>query len=409
MTTMPFWTQKTISWARAKIRRILGYPFVRNVNGVKAEAGKRRCLMVYLSLPFTRRSNHPSFLTHQNLGQAKMMALALGEAGYVVDVADLRSPRIPNSAGSYDMILTHHPSLALIQNHLTADTTVIYLASCMHPVEHNRLVNARRVALEKRRQCRIPPFEVNDERITVLSRADAITGFGNQSTMGTWSNVFPLPLYCFNNSGFEWIRPAVKVAHDYAYHFLFLGSVDQIRKGLDLLLEVFPKHPDWHLHVAAHYDLEPEFCACYHRELHHTANIHLHGVVVIGSREWDSLIKQCAFVILPSCSEGQAGSVIQAMYAGLIPVVTPTTGIDVEAFGVLLPNDPLPVLTDTLAHLAMMPTAELNRRRKATLMAAHIQYSEVAFQARWNEIVQSMTGIGRPLQKTTPVQTARIQ
>ena len=322
-----------------------------------------------------------------------MMAFALGEAGYVVDVADVRAPRIPGSSGSYDLILTHHPSLALIQDHLTADTTVVYLASGMHHSEHNRLVNARRVALEKRRQCRIPPFAVNDETISVLPRADAITGFGNKSTMGTWASVFSGPIFPFNNSGFAWIRQAEEIARDYARHFLFFGSVDQVRKGLDLLLETFPGHPDLHLHVAGYYEREPGFCECYERELYRTPNVHLYGEIEIGSTQWMSLIKQCAFVILPSCSEGQAGSVIQAMYAGLIPVVTPATGIDVSDCGFVLEGEPPDTLERDLLRLAALPDETLREHRQLTLQVAHSKYSEAAFEARWREIAKAFRAL----------------
>ncbi|MEI7437331.1 MAG: glycosyltransferase family 4 protein [bacterium] len=317
------------------------------------------------------------------------MAFALGEAGYVVDVADVRTPQIPASAGLYDLILTHHPSLALIQDHLTSDAKVVYLAAGMNHAECNRRVNARRAAIQKRRLSRIPPYEVNDEMLSVLSRADAIAGFGNQSTMGTWARAFSGPIFPFDNSGFGWIRQADEVARDYASHFLFFGSVDQVRKGLDLLLEVFPKHPDLHLHVAGHYEREPEFCACYDHELRQTANIHTHGVVVIGSKNWDSLIKQCAFVILPSCGEGQAGSVIQAMYAGLIPVVTPAAGIDVSNCGFVLEGEPPDALERDLLRLASLPEATLRERRELTLQVAHGKYSAAAFESRWLEIAKA--------------------
>lgn len=387
--------QSRLAWLRASVRQALGYPFVRNVNRAAEGSGCRRCLLVYLSPPFTRPPGHPSFLLHQNLGQAKIMASVLDEAGYSIDVADVRSRRLPASAGVYDLIVTHHPSFKFISGHLSEQTVVAYLAAGMHHAVHNRLVTARLDALESRRHCRIPPFALHDEAMTVLTRADAVTGFGNRVTMGTWENAFQGTLYPFNNSGFGWIRPAAAPACDFARHFLFFGSTDQVRKGLDLLLEVFPRHPGLHLHVAGYYGREPEFCACYRRELYHVPTIHLHGEVVIGSPVWESLIRQCAFVILPSCSEGQAGSVVQAMLAGLIPVVTPAVGLDVEPFGVLLPDDPLPVLDATVERLAMIPAGDLSRLRDETLKAARARYSESAFFSRWREIVRDLSCLGR--------------
>lgn len=322
-----------------------------------------------------------------------MIATALGEAGYVVDVADVRAARIPRGAGPYSLILTHHPSLELIQAHLHEDTRVVYLATGMQHSEHNRLVNARRVALEMRRRCRIPAYTVNDEKMSILARADAIAGFGNQATMGTWADVFAGPIHFFDNSGFGWIRPQAEPAPDCSRHFLFFGSVDQVRKGLDLLLETFPYWPDLHLHVAGYYAREPEFCECYRQELYETPNIHLHGEIEVGSAQWQFLVTQCAYVILPSCSEGQAGSVIQAMHAGLIPVVTLATGLDVACCGEMLPDEPEPVLKETVRRLADMPAEALSHRRREVLATARTKYSETAFLARWREIARNLAGV----------------
>ena len=390
---MPSFLDHWIARARRTARRIRGYPFVGNVNAADPELVRRRCLLLYLSLPFTRPPDHPSFLTHQNLGQAKSMARALGEAGYVVDVADVHTPRVPQASVPYDLVVTHHPSLSPIGHVVGPSTTVVYLASGMQHAEHNRLVRQRRESLEQRRQCRMPPFAVNDETMSVLPRASVIAGFGNHVTMGTWALSFEGPRLPFDNYGFEWIRPAGGALPDRACHFLFFGSVDQVRKGLDLLLEVFPKHPGLYLHVAGHYAREPAFCACYDRELHRTPNIHLHGVIGIGTPDWDALIRQCAFAILPTCSEGQAGSVVQAMHAGLVPVVTPAAGIDVESFGILLPENPLPSLDETLERVAALPPSELARLRDATLTAAHSVYSETAFLNRWRKIVRAIESV----------------
>jgi hypothetical protein len=56
------------------------------------------------------------------------------------------------------------------------------------------------------------------------------------------------------------------------------------------------------------------------------------------SREFYKISDKCAFVILPSCSEGQAGSVVECMNQGLIPIVTEETRLDTEGFGVTLKN-----------------------------------------------------------------------
>ena len=41
----------------------------------------------------------------------------------------------------------------------------------------------------------------------------------------------------------------------------------------------------------------------------------------------------CGFIILPSCAESQYTSVLTAMFAGLIPICTIETGIDLDKSG----------------------------------------------------------------------------
>jgi glycosyltransferase involved in cell wall biosynthesis len=384
-----------LSQARALIRKLWGYPFIRNVYGVDCGEGRPRCLLVYLSVPFTRSSNHPSFLTHQNLSRAKMMASVLNTSGYVVDVADVRSAHLPRSCGVYDLIVTHQSSLEFLEGHFDDHSVVVYLATGLPHAEQNRRVKDRLAALEKRRHCLLPMVAVADEVMSVLARADAITGTGSFAGKTAWESVFSGPVHLFNNHGFGWIRPAEVMDDDSGRHFLFLGSVNQVLKGLDQLLDTFSQLPDFHLHIAGYYEKEYDFCACYKQELYQTPNIHGHGYIVIGSPQWDALVRRCAFVILPSCSEGQAGAVVQAMHAGLIPVVTPGVGIDAGAFGVMLPEDPFPVLGETVVRLGLMPPEALQKLRKATLTAAHEQYSEASFSKRWREIVDLVKDRGR--------------
>ena len=73
---------------------------------------------------------------------------------------------------------------------------------------------------------------------------------------------------------------------------------------------------------------EKEFCRVYEIELFHTSNIHTIGFVDIMSEEFHKLVDACAFSILPSCSEANAGAVLTAMSAGLIPIVSKEAGFE---------------------------------------------------------------------------------
>jgi len=108
-----------------------------------------------------------------------------------------------------------------------------------------------------------------------------------------------------------------------------------IHKGLDLLLEVFKDSPDLHLHVCGPIDDEPEFKACFYDELYKRKNIHTYGFIDLRSDVFDYLMKTCAFVIFPSCSEGGAASVVNVMgNGGLVPVVTRESSVSINDYGI---------------------------------------------------------------------------
>ncbi|WP_314621160.1 hypothetical protein, partial [uncultured Selenomonas sp.] len=96
----------------------------------------------------------------------------------------------------------------------------------------------------------------------------------------------------------------------------------QVHKGLDLLLEIFgQKDFPFELYICSSFQSEKEFCEVYKSELFHTSNIHSVGFIDIMGEKFCEISEKCSFTILPSCSEGVAGSALTAMSAGIIPIV----------------------------------------------------------------------------------------
>ena len=62
-------------------------------------------------------------------------------------------------------------------------------------------------------------------------------------------------------------------------------------------------------------------------------NIHPVGWVTVNGSEYNELVRKCAFVILPSCSEGQSGSVVQCMYSGLFLCLVPEEAGSISGAG----------------------------------------------------------------------------
>jgi hypothetical protein len=227
-----------------------------------------------------------------------------------------------------------------------------------------------------------------------VTQSDAIICFGNEFVMNSWKEVFTGPIYRFNNYGFKETEVLLdsKDFRTARENFLFLASGSQMQKGLDLLLEIFPQHPNLHLYVCSDFKGEDDFCSCYQKELYHTPNIHPIGRVRVNGPEFYDLVRKCAYVICPSCSEGQSGSVVQGMYSGLIPMVTRETGVDTGDFGITFSDDSLREIERVVVAVSRLPESWHREHSVKTRKISEEEYSEDAFVRRWRGILGELLG-----------------
>ncbi len=388
---MKYLFKKKYAQFRVIMRRLIGYPVIYNANKVNEANYNKRALLIYLVKPFLLKEDDPMFLKHQNLKQCKQIAAVLSELGYVVDVVDIRDMRFKPSK-DYDLIISHRVNLNSMETLFRKDTIKIYLSTGMNHIMHNIKIRRRYVSLFKRRNCRVKIRQLVTEDMPYVLNANAIIGFGNELTMNTWREIFKGPRYSFNNYGFRTTK-FLSDSKDFAIarkNFLFFASGTQVRKGLDLLLEIFPKHPDLNFYICSGFEHERDFCKCYHKELYETPNIHSIGWIRVNSDKFYELVQKCAYVVLPTCEEGQPGSVVQCMYAGLIPIVTKEAGIDTEDFGITVVDGSLEEIEKTIVELSKLPKEWHREHSIRTREVAENKFSEKAFMNRWREIISGI-------------------
>ena len=107
-------------------------------------------------------------------------------------------------------------------------------------------------------------------------------------------------------------------------NFLVLGVHGFVHKGNDLLIEVFRKHKEWNLYMCGT-NIKGE-CKKLGYEL--TDNIIDCGFVNTASEDFADLLRKCAYVLLPSCSEGMSTGLMTCMMHGIVPVTMRGTGMD---------------------------------------------------------------------------------
>jgi glycosyltransferase involved in cell wall biosynthesis len=332
----------------------------------------------------------PELLNHQNLRRCRSIAALLDEFGYVVDLVDVSDRRFTPDR-TYDLVVKDRVRLKHVEPAPTG-TIRLLLATTTNHVVHNRNLRRRHELLFRRRGRRIQLRRIYDEEMPYAVEADAIVGVGNDYTLGTWQENSNAARYPFNNCGFPDTR-FIFESKDFGTarrSFWFFASGSQVQKGLDLLLEIFPHLPDLHLYICSSYRREPDFCGSYHKELFETPNIHAMGRIAVNGPEFYELAARCAYIIHPSCSDGQAGSVVQCMHAGLIPLVTREVGVDTEEFGVTFADDSLEEIEKVIVRVAQLPETWHREQSLKTRKIAEEKYSEAAFMKRWREILKEV-------------------
>jgi glycosyltransferase involved in cell wall biosynthesis len=298
-----------------------------NVNATQFE---KRCLLLYVAHPFLR--SHGIYTDgnpfHQNRSQVVLLAKQLGAYGFNVDAVDYDYPGARLS-GSYDLLIDVHPGL----NPLGAacanrDTRKVFYATGS---DNAFSINAERVrlrALAKRRNVVLSPRRQNPPFDGDLLRSyDTMWFLGNKYNLETYGHSRCHNVSYIRNMGYEFPPMGSRDERDAAKKFLFIGSVAQVHKGLDLLLEVFARNRDLTLYVCSKFMWELDFCWCYRKELFHTPNIVPVGFInLLADPRFAELRRKCGFMLLPSCSEANAGSVLAAMSAGLVPIVSRECG-----------------------------------------------------------------------------------
>jgi len=360
-----------------------------NIGGGSLVTGKKSALLIYLSTPFHLRPKHPLFWLHQNQRQCLIIAEILQKLGYIVDAVDT-TDRDFTPKKTYDLVICHRVNHAGLEKAMGPKTIKIYLASGTNHRVRNQRVEKRLQDIRRRRGCKLSPIVWDREYMPYLDIADDLIGFGNKRVMETWRQSFTGNRYAFNNYG---IFNKINIKRNFKEarnNFLFFGSRQQVAKGLDLLLEVFSKLPNYHLHVCSAYAAEKDFCACYRKELFRTRNIHAHGFVDIRGPFFRELLNICAFVIHPSASEGSPGSVIHAITAGLVPILSKESGVDIGRFGFLLKDTRLVTISKTVQKAATLKTTELLTLSARTRKAGRTSFSETAFRKRLRQILKTI-------------------
>lgn len=339
---------KIKNYIPASLRKFIrNYLLSRPIYNLYKTDFKRNVLISYIAYPFRCKSDR--IYRHTNFIESIEISKIWKNLDFNVDIFNYDySGKINYS--KYDVIFGFGDPLCKYFYNQNPNKRVItiYYGTGMHVCHQNNFTLKRVKEVYKKTGFFLPESgriveKTWSEQTTLV---DAMILLGNEIVAQTYRMYYEGPIYLLNPSFIQVISDIEisKIIENKNFseakkHFLWFGGTGLIHKGLDLVLETFSKYSDLHLHICGPIDDEPDFKRVFYDKLYKKPNIHTYGFINIKSELFKDLIKKCAFVIFPSCSEGGGASVLNCMAEGLIPVVTKYVSINVGDFGIII-NEP---------------------------------------------------------------------
>jgi hypothetical protein len=348
------------------------------VRGAAGRGGRRRALLLYTIEAFLPAGRAEA---HQNAAQQRTLARVLGEMGYVVDVVDFPETRRRLLWRKYDLVVDIYPRRRpLYEKRLKRDARRIAYLTGSDVEFSNRAERQRLADLERRRGIKLPPRrQAEPIPRDLLAEFDAWLYFGNAHTLGTFAPRPGQPAYRMYNNGLDGIEPTDPALRN-PKRFLFLGGYGQVHKGLDLLLEVFVQATDVHLTVCSQFEREPDFVRSFRREMYGSPSIKSVGFVDVRGPRFREIQSTCGYLILPSCSEGEATNVTVGMSFGLPALVSKECGFDEPEIAVL-PDCSHESIGREVRRLAAVPRLEYEASSRASVALVQRRYRPEHYEA----------------------------
>ncbi|HEY4500324.1 MAG TPA: glycosyltransferase, partial [Candidatus Paceibacterota bacterium] len=114
------------------------------------------------------------------------------------------------------------------------------------------------------------------------------------------------------------------------------------------------------------------------------------GKVEINGRDLKEFLNECATTVFMSASEGAGASVVQTMHAGLVPIVTPNTGIDERAGGIIISDPTVEKIKKAVIDFAALPPEKIEEMARQAWSFAREHHTREAFTKNYGDFIDNI-------------------
>ncbi|MGF2034427.1 MAG: glycosyltransferase [Nostoc sp. CmiVER01] len=379
----------TISFVSKKVEARINYAKTLQVVSLKPkQPSKGNVLLSYRIEPFLLKPGQPMPNDHTWYWEVWQIAQTFLTLGYNVDVIQFHNNKfVPQKDYAFFIDIRHR--MEALAPKLNKDCIKIFHVDIANMVFRNAAECNRLLELQRRKGITLKPqrFEVPNLGIEY---ADCAIVLGNDFTTDTFKYankpMYRIPI----SSPVVYPYPDKKDFEAVRKRFLWFGGSALVLKGLDLVLDAFAQMPEYHLTICGPVSSDKEFEQAFYKELYETPNIHTYGWIDVTSPDFIEVTNNCLGLVYPSVSEGQSGAVISCLQAGLIPILSYESGVDVHDFGVIFDNLSVDEIKAKVRSISNLPVEDLKLMSRQAWEYARANHTKEKFAQVYRNVVEQI-------------------
>jgi len=350
-------------------------------------------LVSFITSPFTQAPGEFFTDPHSNYWTCAEIVRLFTIRGYDVDIIDWNNKTfIPKK--KYDIFIDIYSNFERLSQYLEPSCVKVSFILGSYPLFQNNSEQIRLKNLEERRGVK-PPHKRYYPLSSNIKLLDFIAGYGNKTVHKTYplknKTIIPIPIPVVKTYEF----PENKNFEEARTHFLWFGGGGAVLKGLDLLVEIFAALPHLKLSIIGPSAFEKEFETIYAKELslpnitrYRRPRINRDGSITTGDIPLQNILNSCGAVLSLSASEGTSGAIIQAMHAGLFPIITPQTGINEKAPSIIVEDVTIEHVKQVIKHFATLPPEKIKYMAKDAWQFVRNNHTKKHFTEAFNKLIE---------------------